>query len=85
MAKAADHPSNLFRSLRPDDDDFQTSTSTAAREAEQRWPLFQAVAPRKPQATPLLSPQERSLWSEYDAKTKRIRAQTSFISTRNRQ
>lgn len=63
MAKAADHPSSLFRSLRPDDDDFQTSTSTAAREAEQRWPLFQAVAPRKPQATPPLSPHERSLWS----------------------
>lgn len=63
MAKAAEHPSTLFRSLRPDDEDFQTNTSAAAREAEQRWPLFKAVAPRKQQATPLLSPQERSLWS----------------------
>jgi|CXWL01.1.fsa_nt_gi hypothetical protein len=63
MAKAAEHPSNLFRSLRPDDEDFQTNTGAAAREAEQRWPLFKAVAPRKQQATPLLSPQERSLWS----------------------
>lgn len=63
MAKAAEHPSTLFRSLRPDDEDFQTNTGAAAREAEQRWPLFKAVAPRKQQATPLLSPQERSLWS----------------------
>lgn len=63
MAKAPDHPSTLFRSLRPDDEDFQSSTSSAAREAEQRWPLFKAVAPQKQQATPLLSPQERSLWS----------------------
>lgn len=63
MAKAAEHPSTLFRSLRPDDEDFQTSTSAAAREAEQRWPLFKAVAPQKQQPTPLLSPQERSLWS----------------------
>lgn len=63
MAKAAEHPSTLFRSLRPDDEDFQTNTGAAAREAEQRWPLFKAVAPRKQQPTPLLSPQERSLWS----------------------
>lgn len=63
MAKAAEHPSTLFRSLRPDDEDFQVSASAAAREAEQRWPLFKAVSPRKQQPTPLLSPQERSLWS----------------------
>lgn len=63
MVMAGEHPSTLFRSLRPDDEDFQASTSAAAREAEQRWPLFKAVAPRKQQPTPLLSPQERSLWS----------------------
>lgn len=63
MAKAADHPSSLFRSLRPDDDDFHASTSAAAREAEQRWPLFKAVAPQKQQPTPPLSSQERSLWN----------------------
>lgn len=63
MTRAAEHPSPLFRSLRPDDEDFQAGTSAAAREAEQRWPLFKAVAPQKQQPTPPLSPQERSLWS----------------------
>lgn len=66
MAKLGDDPSTLFRSLRPDNANFQASTTAAAREAEQRWPLFKAVSPKKPQPTPALSAQERQRWSSQD-------------------
>ena len=62
MSKPNDDLSALFRSLRPDETIFQESTSTVARDAEQRWPLFKAVAPEKPQETPALTAQERQRW-----------------------
>lgn len=62
MSKPSDDLSALFRSLRPDETTFHTSTGTVARDAEQRWPLFKAVAPQKSQATPPLSAQERQRW-----------------------
>ena len=62
MSKPSDDLSALFRSLRPDETSFQESTGTVARDAEQRWPLFKAVAPVKPQETPALSAQERQRW-----------------------
>lgn len=66
MSKPSDDLSALFRSLRPDESVFQESTNTGVREAEQRWPLFKAVAPEKPQETPALSPQERQRWVNQD-------------------
>lgn len=66
MAKPGDDPSTLFRSLRPDNANFQASTSAAAREAEQRWPLFKAVSPKKSEPTPALSAQERQRWSSQE-------------------
>ena len=62
MSKPSDDLSALFRSLRPDETSSQASTSTVARDAEQRWPLFKAVAPEKPQETPALTAQERQRW-----------------------
>lgn len=64
MAKSADDLSALFRSLGPDDSGFRVTETAAAREAEQRWPLFQAVAPKKMATTPTLSTQERDFWSQ---------------------
>jgi len=66
MAKAGANPSKLFRSLKPDEESFQASASAAAREAEQRWPLFKAVSPRRQEPTPVLSAQERMLWSNQE-------------------
>ena len=66
MSKPADDLSALFRSLRPDDTSFQSAETVAVREAAQRWPLFQAVSPRKPATTPMLSAQERQRWSHQD-------------------
>ncbi len=66
MAKAGANPSKLFRSLKPDEESFQASASAAAREAEQRWPLFKAVSPRRQEPTPVLSAQERTLWSKQE-------------------
>lgn len=63
MTKPGDDLPALFRSLGPDDAGFQASTQAAAREAEQRWPLFKAVPPQKPPVTPALSAQERQHWS----------------------
>ncbi len=66
MAKFGEDPSSLFRSLRPDDASFQASTAAAAREAEQRWPLFKTISPKKPAPTPALSIEERHHWSSDD-------------------
>ena len=66
MAKAGADPSKLFRSLKPDEESFHASASAAAREAEQRWPLFKAVSPRKQEPTPILSAQERTIWSKQE-------------------
>jgi hypothetical protein len=62
MPKSTDL-SALFRSLGPDDSSFQASEATAARQSTQRWPLFQAVSPKKPDSTPTLTTQERQRWS----------------------
>ncbi len=70
MAKVGEYSSTLFRSLRPDDENFQASASAAAREAEQRWPLFKAVSPKKLAPTPVLSAQERTIWSNQEKPSK---------------
>lgn len=70
MAKVGEYSSTLFRSLRPDDENFQASATAAAREAEQRWPLFKAVSPRKLAPTPVLSAQERTIWSNQEKPSK---------------
>ena len=62
MSKPSDDLSALFRSLRPDETIFKASTGTVARDAEQRWPIFNAVVPEKPQQTPPLTAQERQRW-----------------------
>ena len=62
MSKPSDDLSALFRSLRPDESVFRENTSSSVRDAEQRWPLFKAVAPQKPQDAPALSEQERQRW-----------------------
>ena len=62
MPKPSDDLSALFRSLRPDETVLHESSSTSAREAEQRWPLLKILAPQKPLDTPALSEQERQRW-----------------------
>ena len=66
MSKPSDDLSALFRSLRPDESVFREDTSSGVRDAEQRWPLFRAVAPEKPQDTPALSEQERQRWTSQE-------------------
>ena len=66
MSKPADNLSDLFRSLGPDDSSFQVIETATAREAAQRWPLFQAISPNKPETTPTLSTQERERWSQQE-------------------
>jgi|APCry1669189241_1035207.scaffolds.fasta_scaffold05927_3 hypothetical protein len=73
MAKVGADPSTLFRSLRPDNENYQAGAASAAHEAEQRWPLFKAVSPRKQEPTPVLSAQERMLWSNQDRPTTQAR------------
>ena len=63
MPKSGDDVSRLFKSLGIDDTQFKVANKTAAHEAEQRWPLFKAVLPKKPVAAPALSQEERQFWS----------------------
>ena len=66
MSKPSDDLSALFRSLRPDESAFRENTSSGVRDAEQRWPLFKAVAPQKPQDAPALSEHERQRWTSQE-------------------
>lgn len=63
MPHPRDDLPKLFRSLGPDDADFQANAKAAAREVEQRWPLFRAISPKKPVPTPALTEQERQRWT----------------------
>ena len=66
MPKSNDDLSALFRSLRPDETTFQESINSVAHDAEQRWPLFKAVAPEKPPEAPALSALDRQRWVNPD-------------------
>lgn len=66
MSESRDNLSALFRSLEPDDTNFQATTNAFAQEAEERWPLFKAVSPKIPEPTPALSAQERQRWSNLE-------------------
>lgn len=66
MLNSGDNLSALFRSLGPDDANFQAATNAFAQEGEQRWPLLKAVSPAKPEPTPELSAQERLRWSSQE-------------------
>ena len=66
MSQPADKLSGLFRSLRPDDANFQASLNVAAHQAEERWPLLKAISPKKPALTPALSTEERQRWSNQE-------------------
>lgn len=73
MSKPSDDLSALFRSLRPDESVFQENTTSGARDAQQRWPLFKAVAPQKPQDAPALTEQERQRWVNQEKPAVRAR------------
>jgi hypothetical protein len=64
MAKTPPSTPKLFGALGPDDSYFDARTKVAAKEAQQRWPLFKAVAPQSGDATPTLSPNEKTRWGE---------------------
>lgn len=73
MSKPSDDLSALFRSLRPDESVFQENATSGARDAQQRWPLFKAVAPQKPQDAPALTEQERQRWVNQEKPAVRAR------------
>jgi hypothetical protein len=58
-------PSSLLRSLGADDSYLDAKLKTSAREAEQRWPLFRALATAKADTTPTLSEGEKRAWEQH--------------------
>jgi hypothetical protein len=62
MATPGDKLSPLFKSLQPNKSQFEVSNTAAVQEAEQRWPLFKAVAPVKLSVPPALSEDDRQHW-----------------------
>lgn len=59
MAKPHEEMSRLFRSLESEDAGSQPPAGSAVGAAEQRWPLFKALAPQRPIAPPPLPEQAR--------------------------
>lgn len=62
MPKFGDDATKLFRTLGPDDSNYRAAATTAAREAEHRWPLLKNTLPKKFETTPDLTEQEKSNW-----------------------
>jgi hypothetical protein len=62
MATQGDKLSPLFKSLQPNKSQFEASNIAVVQEAEQRWPLFKAVAPVKPEVPPALNEEDRQHW-----------------------
>lgn len=62
MPKHHSEMAGLFRSLQPDDSGIQAAEQAAAHDAEERWPLFKAMSPGAPAATPALSDDDRARW-----------------------
>ncbi|MFM2049845.1 MAG: hypothetical protein RL682_336 [Pseudomonadota bacterium] len=56
----------LFGALGPDDSYFDARTKAAAKDAQQRWPLFKAIAPQSSGATPVLSTDEKARWGQVE-------------------
>jgi hypothetical protein len=67
MAKPPSTAPKLFGALGPDDSYFDARTKVAAKDAQQRWPLFKALAPQSGDVTPSLSPNEKDRWGAVDA------------------
>lgn len=62
MLPSGNNLSALFRTLAPEEPDFQDTAKAVTPDARQEWPLFQVVTPTKPEPTPPLTPQERKRW-----------------------
>lgn len=81
MPKPTSEFMSLFRSIKPDDTDFQTIKSATADEAAQRWPLFKALPPEKPEPTPPLSEQDRARWDNQETPGIRVRQSALSVPT----
>lgn len=57
-------PSALLRSLGPDESAMEAKLRVSAREAEQRWPLFRALAPTKAEAPAPMSDTDKQAWEQ---------------------
>lgn len=66
MTKQSTETPQLFRSLAADKTQSQARSKTAAREAEERWPLFKAVAPAKPSTLPAMADADKLHWQRAD-------------------
>jgi hypothetical protein len=64
MSPKPTSPSSLLRSLGADESFFEAKQKASAREAEQRWPLFRALAPTKSEIPPALSDEEKRAWEQ---------------------
>lgn len=62
MPRTVNDPPNMFSSLRQNNAEPRPSSSVAASDAEQRWPLLKAMPPREPQPIPALTTQEMQRW-----------------------
>lgn len=63
MTKPFNEAPPLFRSLGADNAKSQARSRTAASEAQERWPLFKAVAPVKPASLPAMGEDDKRQWA----------------------
>lgn len=63
MSTPKDEVSALFRSLGSGAANPPSQPAALAQEAQQRWPLLQAIAPKAPAHSPALTDQEKARWT----------------------
>lgn len=73
MSTPPKSPGSLLRSLGADGSLLESRSRTAARDAEQRWPLFRTLAPAKNDATPALTTEDKLAWQAQKPQIAEIR------------
>lgn len=73
MSTPPKSPGSLLRSLGADGSLLDSRTRTAAREAEQRWPLFRTLAPAKNDTPPALTTEDKLAWQVQNPQVADIR------------
>lgn len=84
MVKNANTFSALFRSIESNDTQPQVSETSAIRETEQRWPLFETLRPKKSELTPSLSEEEKRQWRPNVKANSAIRKQVLSVESINK-
>lgn len=79
MTKSFEDPPPPFRSLGADNSKSQANAQTAARAAQDRWPLFKTLAPASPAPVPPMEMADKRHWERAGGADQRVPRRTLSV------